>query len=119
MECKGKTSSRAVKCPHHADPQTTVHEAVDAFLVAVGESCLMTRVCDLCKGRGVPVTLRSGHDRLAQVSTREQNPDGQTDALEAAGCDKIFVEHASGTLAKRPALTEPIAGDGALYARAR
>ena len=44
----------------------------------------------------------------ARVSTRDQNPDGQTDALEAAGCDKIFVEHASGTLAKRPALTEAL-----------
>jgi DNA invertase Pin-like site-specific DNA recombinase len=44
----------------------------------------------------------------ARVSTREQNPDGQTDVLEAAGCDKIFVEHASGTLAKRPALTDAL-----------
>ncbi|MFD5600817.1 recombinase family protein [Leucobacter sp. NPDC058333] len=44
----------------------------------------------------------------ARVSTREQNSDSQTDALELAGCDKIFVDHASGTLAKRPALTEAL-----------
>ncbi|MBL0707144.1 recombinase family protein [Sinomonas sp. JC656] len=44
----------------------------------------------------------------ARVSTREQNPDGQTDALEAAGCAKVFVEHASGVLAKRPALEDAL-----------
>ncbi|PPF54450.1 DNA invertase [Clavibacter michiganensis] len=38
----------------------------------------------------------------ARVSTRDQNPDAQTDALTAAGCEKVFVEHASGVLAKRP-----------------
>ena len=42
----------------------------------------------------------------ARVSTREQNPDGQTDALDLAGCDKVFVEHASGVLAKRPVLDD-------------
>jgi DNA invertase Pin-like site-specific DNA recombinase len=40
----------------------------------------------------------------ARVSTRDQNPDSQTDALTSAGCDKIFIGHASGVLAKRPAL---------------
>ena len=34
----------------------------------------------------------------ALVSTREQNLDAQTDALEAAACEKVFVEHASGVL---------------------
>lgn len=27
----------------------------------------------------------------ARVSTREQNPDGQTDLLATAGCEKVFV----------------------------
>jgi DNA invertase Pin-like site-specific DNA recombinase len=42
----------------------------------------------------------------ARVSTREQNVDSQTDVLEAAGCTRVYVEQASGTLARRPALTD-------------
>lgn len=44
----------------------------------------------------------------ARVSTREQHPEGQTDALSAAGCRKVFVEHASGVLARRPVLDETL-----------
>jgi len=44
----------------------------------------------------------------ARVSTRDQHPEAQTDALAAAGCDKTFTEHASGTLARRPALDEAL-----------
>ncbi|MBS3182399.1 recombinase family protein [Leucobacter manosquensis] len=43
-----------------------------------------------------------------RVSTRDQNPDAQTDMLSAAGCEELFVDHASGKLAKRPALTEAL-----------
>jgi len=44
----------------------------------------------------------------ARVSTREQSADSQADVLEAAGCARVFVDHASGTLARRPALTEAL-----------
>nr|WP_255472696.1 recombinase family protein [Quadrisphaera setariae] len=44
----------------------------------------------------------------ARVSTREQNPDPLHDALTADGCTKISTDHASDTLAHRPALTEAL-----------
>jgi DNA invertase Pin-like site-specific DNA recombinase len=45
----------------------------------------------------------------ARVSTPEQHIDGQTDILERAGCDRVFVDHASGTLARRPELDAALA----------
>jgi DNA invertase Pin-like site-specific DNA recombinase len=44
----------------------------------------------------------------ARVSTRDQHPQAQTDALTTAGCAKVFTDHASGTLAKRPALEQAL-----------
>lgn len=38
----------------------------------------------------------------ARVSTSDQDPAAQIDALRAAGCDPIFVEHASGATMQRP-----------------
>ena len=42
----------------------------------------------------------------ARVSTTEQNPDLQEDALQKAGCEKIFRDVASGAVDSRKGLAE-------------
>jgi DNA invertase Pin-like site-specific DNA recombinase len=44
----------------------------------------------------------------ARISTGDQHPDLQVDALKAAGCYRVFVDTASGSLAARPALDQVI-----------
>lgn len=46
--------------------------------------------------------MKIGYGR---VSTRDQNPDAQRDALAAAGCDQVFIDTASGKLARAPGWT--------------
>jgi DNA invertase Pin-like site-specific DNA recombinase len=57
----------------------------------------------------------------ARVSTREQNPDHQLDALTAAGCEPVYVDKASGKLARRPQLDKALeylrAGDQLVITR--
>ncbi len=44
----------------------------------------------------------------ARVSTADQNPDLQEDALQKAGCEKIFRDIASGAADSRKGLSEAI-----------
>lgn len=50
--------------------------------------------------------MRIGYGR---VSTRDQNPEAQEDALRAAGCERIFIDKLSGKLASRPELDTALA----------
>jgi len=42
------------------------------------------------------------------VSTRDQHPEAQSDALVAAGCEPVFVEKAAGKLTRRPELDQAL-----------
>jgi DNA invertase Pin-like site-specific DNA recombinase len=48
-----------------------------------------------------------------RVSTADQSPEGQTDALRSAGVERIWTDVASGVRAHRPALAELVEASAA------
>ncbi len=86
--------------------------AHDRLLVLLGASSLVACVTSRVRAC-VPRNHRFRYtDRVrigyGRVSTRDQNPDSQRDALQSAGCEKIYIDHASGKLASRPELDKAL-----------
>jgi hypothetical protein len=52
--------------------------------------------------------LQSARIRLRTRLDRDQNPNGQGDQFDVAGCERIFIGHVSGKLASRLSWTKAL-----------
>jgi DNA invertase Pin-like site-specific DNA recombinase len=63
---------------------------------------------DPCTRLRTSAQTTSEIDSYGRVSTRDQNPDAQRDALISVGCEQVYIDKASGQLARRPELEKAL-----------
>ena len=79
-----------------------------------GEAVVAGRDRNACRVYGyvtpgsVRVTFMDVRIGYARVSRHDQHPEAQHDALRVAGCDRVYVDTASGKLARRPELDKAL-----------
>jgi DNA invertase Pin-like site-specific DNA recombinase len=66
------------------------------------------RVLGYVTRTGVRDTVTVMRIGVARVSTRDQHPEAQQDALRSAGCEQVFTDKVSGKLARRPGLDQAL-----------